>query len=288
MSAGCGWRARPLRAEPPVMRAGRLTRWRSAWTGSWTCALRHRDVGPCGGSDRPKPLASGQRRSLGRVCGRIAVYRPTDVLAGLFGAREGAGVRESCRPSFNLAPTRMVVGLVVGGDGERVLHLYRWGLRHRLFNARAESVATNGAFAGALRARRLAVLADGFFEWQNPGGGRRQPFFFARADGEPLALAGLWDREGGSPACTVITTNAGNDLAGIHDRMPVILERDTLARWLDRADLSEDQREAILRPAPAGTLVHHRVDPRVGDVRNDDPDLIEPFDPPAEPLQLFG
>lgn len=222
------------------------------------------------------------------MCGRIVVYRPMDVLAELFDARERPGVGELFRTSFNLAPTGIVVGLVATGDGERFVSPYRWGLGDRLFNARAETVATSRAFAPALQRRRLAVLADGFFEWKAADGGGRRPVFVHRADGEPLALAGLWGAEDTGPACTVMTTAAGDDLAGIHDRMPVVLGPDALAAWLDPSPMSPACRKAILRPSPAGTLVHHSVDPRVGDVRNDGPELIVPFEPPAEPLRLFG
>ncbi|MFN2503366.1 MAG: SOS response-associated peptidase [Acidimicrobiales bacterium] len=222
------------------------------------------------------------------MCGRIVVYRPADVLAALFDAMEAPGLGESFAPSFNLAPTRTVAGLVVTARGPRVLCPFRWGLRNRLFNARAETAATSRTFAPALRARRLAVLADGFFEWRAGDGGPSQPLYFHRADGEPLALAGLWEREEEVVSCTVMTTAAGEDLAGVHDRMPVVLERNALAAWLGPGELRALRRDAILEPSPAGTLVHHAVDPRVGDVRNDSSDLIDPFDPPAPPLRLFG
>lgn len=214
------------------------------------------------------------------------VSRPVEVLARLLDARESPGLREWYQPSFNLAPTRVVPGLVLAAPGDRVVRPYRWGFGGRLFNARAETVATSRTFGAAWEARPVAVLADGFYEWTGAGD-RRHPLFFRRADGRPLALAGLWEREAEVAACTIITTEAGDDLAGIHDRMPVVLELEELAGWLDPADHGR-RRHRLLAPAPAGTLVHHPVDPRVGDVRNDGSWLIEPVDPPEEPLRLFG
>jgi putative SOS response-associated peptidase YedK len=237
------------------------------------------------------------------MCGRYALARPARELALQFDAVEAPGFREAYEPSHNIAPTRMVAGLALSGPGERVLDVYRWGLvpawaddpsmGGRLFNARAATLATSRAFSDGFERRRLVVLADGFFEWQPGPDGRRRPLFFHRADGRPLALAGLWerwrDRSDGRheplQTCTIVTTEAGPDLAAVHDRMPVILEVPAIDRWLDGRRWDVHRAAALLRPSPAGTLVHHAVDPRVGDVRNDGPDLVRPYDQPE--LRLF-
>ena len=101
--------------------------------------------------------------------------------------------------------------------------------------------------------------------------------------GAPLAMAGIseWWRDKKGPAgappiysCSIITTTASQDMDGIHDRMPVILNPDTFDVWLDPdvEDLSE--LTALVHAAPAGTIVHHPVSPRVGNVRNNDADLV--------------
>ena len=234
------------------------------------------------------------------MCGRISLYSTPERLSRIFDAALDEEVDRDLRPSFNVPPTRPILGVSAVHDGaglQRRLGRYRWGLvpswakdlsmGNRLFNARGETVATKPSFRAAFTARRLAVLADGFYEWEaTPGSGRR-PHYFERSDGEPLAFAGLWEQwwgpatAGRSEAplltCTIITTGAGPDLADIHDRMPVILERDTLDEWLDPDDKDRPELESLITASPAGTLVHHRVDPRVGNVRNDGPDLVEPM-----------
>jgi putative SOS response-associated peptidase YedK len=237
------------------------------------------------------------------MCGRYALARPARELASLFDAAEAPGFRETYEPSHNLAPTRLVAGLAMPRDGDRVLDTYRWGLvpawaedpsiGGRLFNARAATLATSRAFSDAFEHRRLVVLADGFFEWQAGPDGRRRPLLFRRADGRPLALAGLWDRwrdrSHGRPepvqSCTIVTTEAGPDVADVHDRMPVVLEDDALDRWLDPRRCDVHRAATLLHPSPAGTLVRHPVDPRVGDVRNDGPELVEPYE--ERELRLF-
>ena len=96
----------------------------------------------------------------------------------------------------------------------------------------------------------------------------RQPYYFSRADGQPLAFAGLaerWHDKNAGPdaplirSCTVITTSAGPDMTGIHDRMPVILDPATFDVWLDPANEDVEEMRTLLRPPPAGTVVHHRV-----------------------------
>jgi putative SOS response-associated peptidase YedK len=237
------------------------------------------------------------------MCGRYALARPAPELASLFDAAEAPGFHESYEPSYNIAPTREVVGLAMPITGARVLDTYRWGLvpawaddpsiGGRLFNARATTLATSRAFADSFERRRLAVLADGFFEWQPALDGRRRPLFFRRADGRPLAMAGLWERwrsrAHGShellQTCTIVTTEAGPDIVGVHDRMPVVLEDDALDRWLDARRWDVHRAAALLRPSPAGTLVRHAVDPRVGDVRHDGPELVRPYE--ERELRLF-
>lgn len=239
------------------------------------------------------------------MCGRVTLARPLDALAELFDAAASPVLAGSYAPSWNIAPTCPVVGLAGTDPGGRELDYYVWGLRGRFFNARAETITSNGIFAPAVRQRRLAVIADGFYEWEKVDGGRR-PFLFRRADGCPLALAGLWEpwrgevpaasaaatsgRTGPLRAATVVTTGAGPDIEGVHDRMPAVLGPAELDEWLSAGALGPAELSGLVRPAPAGTLVRYRVSPRVGDARNDGPGLVEPYDEPDGPeaLRLFG
>jgi len=231
-------------------------------------------------------------------------------MARYFGAALAEGTDPEHTPSWNVAPTDEVFGVrdrparpegeqesqrEGTSEPERLLMSFRWGLipwwskdatsGSRLFNARSETVATKPSFREAFRERRIIVPADGFYEWHKTKTGSRRPHYFSRADGEPLAFAGLAERwrEKGAPqgtpylrSCTVITTPGGADMAGIHDRMPVILDPATFDLWLDPANDDAEELLALLRPPPAGTVVHHPVGPRVGNVRNNEPALIEP------------
>jgi putative SOS response-associated peptidase YedK len=246
------------------------------------------------------------------MCGRFALFTPPAKIARYFQAdlAEGAGGEHAA--SWNVAPTDSVLGVrdrpvrpagqdpqqpgpaEGGGEPERILTSFRWGLipwwskdaksGSRLFNARGETVTTRASFREAFRERRIIVPADGFYEWHKTKSGTRQPHYFRRADGQPLAFAGLaerWRDKNAGPdtplirSCTVITTAAGPDMSGLHDRMPVILDPATFDLWLDPANEDVEEMRALLRPPPAGTVVHHPVGTRVGNVRNNDAALVE-------------
>jgi len=231
------------------------------------------------------------------MCGRFALYTPPARLARYFQAALADDTEPANTPSWNVAPTDQVLGVrdrpdPDGGEPTRLLMSFRWGLipwwskdvksGSRQFNARSETVMTKPAFREAFRERRIIVPADGFFEWQHSGG-KKQPYFLTRADGEPMAFAGLAERwrDKSAPdaplirSCTVITAPGGADLHGIHDRMPVILDPATFDLWLDPANEDSEELRALLRPPPAGTMVHHPVGSNVGNVANNDPTLIE-------------
>src|SRR5512145_1766858 len=180
------------------------------------------------------------------MCGRFTLFSPQEMLAEIFGVPGGPFPA----PSYNIAPTRQVAAVRVppGGAG-RELALLRWGLipawakeaaiGDRMINARAETASSRHAFGSALRKRRCILPADGFYEWKREGA-RKRPWYVRRADGAPFAFAGLWERwqgEGSDPveSCAILTTDANDLLAPIHDRMPVILAPRDFDLWLDPA-----------------------------------------------------
>jgi putative SOS response-associated peptidase YedK len=231
------------------------------------------------------------------MCGRYVLAIPSDEIAQAFAARFAFGAEAGYSPSFNIPPTAQVLALGESDDGGRLLELYRWGLippRTKdaasgppMHNARAETVATKPSFRAAFSTRRVAIIAQGYYEWRRAPGTPLQPFFISRTDGGLLAFASLWESwrrdEHTVRSTAIVTTAAGPDTEAIHDRTPMILERDTLDLWLDRGEEDREILETILGPAPRGTLVARPVGPRVGKVREDDAGLIDPFEPDRAP-----
>jgi putative SOS response-associated peptidase YedK len=246
------------------------------------------------------------------MCGR---YTSTSSLADLAQVFEVDEVRTEPLPArYNVAPSLDVYAIAVRGRADpekgprRALGTFRWGLvpswakepsaGNRMINARAEGIATKPAFRAALARRRCLIPADAFYEWQprtNPDGrpAGKLPYAVRRRDGQPMALAGLWEiwRPAEAQAdteplrtCTIVTTAANELMAPIHHRMPVVLAPDDWATWLSPdSDLAAV--EGLLRPAPSEWFEVYPVGSLVNNVRNDGPELLDPLPlPPGPPL----
>lgn len=226
------------------------------------------------------------------MCGRYVSATTPDAIASYFGALVTA---ETALPaSWNVAPTNDVYGVVERPDGSRSVEVFHWGLvpmwakdiklGQKMINARAETLAAKGAFRSAFAKRRCLVPMDGFYEWKAvPGHKVKQPYFIHRLDGEPLAVAGLWERwndpDGGVlHSVSVITTTANATMAPVHDRMPVLLSPASWAEWLDPSGHDLVRLGELLVPAPDTLLTMHPVSTAVGNVRSKGPELIEPVE----------
>jgi len=214
------------------------------------------------------------------MCGRFAFYSPTEATAALFGVSKVPEVR----PRYNIAPTQSIAAVRVAADDSRELALLRWGLipfwakepsiGNRMINARAETVAEKPSFRAAYRKRRCLVLADGFYEWRKEVDGKT-PYYISLASGEPFAFAGLWedwhakDSDESLQSAAIITTAANDFMSQLHQRMPVVLEKDSADRWLDGDDqLLSDAAESSPR------FRAWPVDRRVNNARNEGEDLV--------------
>jgi putative SOS response-associated peptidase YedK len=140
-------------------------------------------------------------------------------------------------------------------------------------------VTEKPSFREAFARRRCLVPVDGFYEWSRRGD-RKRPFYFHLRDGEPFAIAGLWERwEGdGGPleTCTLLTTQANELLAPYHDRMPVILRSEDYDLWLDSGVGRGDLLQTLLRPYPHEGMGAYAVSPRVNSPAHDSPRCVEP------------
>ena len=228
------------------------------------------------------------------MCGRMTLTRSAEEIAQVFElASEPAALAEPdglpLRPRYNIAPSQPVLTVVRSEGGVRGFAWKTWGLLpgwapdpsigSKLFNARGETVDAKPSFRSAFKRSRCLVVADGFYEWSARSRGHR-PYWFHPREGGLLAFAGLHEHSsvGQGPAidsCTVITTEANEDLAGVHARMPVVLSKVVWKDWLD-PDSELDDLKRLLVPAPAGTLLALAVSRRVNEPRHDDPHCLDP------------
>lgn len=196
---------------------------------------------------------------------------------------------------FNIAPTQQAPVVREGASGREVA-LLRWGLvpfwakdlkiGTSMINARSEGIEAKPAFRDAVKSRRCVVPATGFFEWQGEPG-RKQPYAITVPGLELLAFAGLWERwkpPEGEPVetFTIVTTDANESVAKIHDRMPVILPLDAVDTWLTAPP---DEARQLLKPY-AGPLELRPVGKYVSNVNNEGPECLADAPPsPPEPRQ---
>jgi putative SOS response-associated peptidase YedK len=150
-------------------------------------------------------------------------------------------------------------------------------------NAMAETVDTKPVFREAFKRRRCLVPIDAFYEWQKLGPKEKQPYAIALADRSIMALAGLWETWR-SPinetvrSFTIVTTMPNELCAPIHNRMPAILAPDAWPVWLGESEVIADTvKDLVAQPYPAEGMTCWPVSARVGNVRNNDPSLIEPI-----------
>jgi len=125
------------------------------------------------------------------------------------------------------------------------------------------------------------VPLDSFYEWKKIGNGK-QPYAIALKGGGLMAMAGLWETWR-SPAgerirsFTIVTTTPNELCAELHNRMPVVLKPEAWPAWLGEEPADPAQLKALLAPYPSDDMVSWPVSARVGNVKNNDPSLIEPI-----------
>jgi putative SOS response-associated peptidase YedK len=202
---------------------------------------------------------------------------------------------------FNVAPTVMVPILWLDRESDELeLNQARWGLvphwwsREKLptftHNARIEEATTSGMWREPLRRQRCLVPAEGWYEWKEielvdskTGEVRKakQPHLIRLPSGGLLGFAGImswWRAPGKEPllTCSILTRDAVESLADVHDRMPVALAKDAHSAWLDRKLSDACELLALAREKTIRDLVHYPVSTRVNVALNDDATLIEP------------
>ena len=172
------------------------------------------------------------------MCGRFTLYLTYKDLLEIFHVDEIL----SYEPRYNIAPSQEVLA-VREEEEKRHLVLLRWGLippwaddpkiAFRTINARSETAHKTPSFRSAFKKQRCLIPASGFYEWKREGKSK-QPFYIQRKDSQPMAFAGLWehweDQKGEEriESCTILTTNANQEVSQVHDRMPVILEPENI------------------------------------------------------------
>jgi len=232
------------------------------------------------------------------MCGRYRLSRRKQVVEEYF----DSPMEDDWNPRYNIAPTQNVP-IIRQNPKEpvRKMSLVRWGLipswakdpsaGARMINARSETAHIKPAFRDALKCRRCLIPADAFYEWKRIGKSK-QPYCFEVNEGELFGFAGIWDRwknasDNAVETCSILTTTPNAVTAGVHDRMPVILDIDSYYLWLDPGMKDVDLVSELLKPCSATIMRFYPVSARVNQVVNDDEECSTPVKPVHTQNQLL-
>lgn len=231
------------------------------------------------------------------MCGRYTLQQ-IDALKRLIESLTGESY-DQFMARYNVAPTQRNPVVRTDHSGKRKLVQMRWGMAPLRptgtkaeavhFNARSEEVLAKPTFRTAARSRRCAVPADGFFEWKRCDEKHRQPHLISLRDRQPFCIAGLYDEATAAQpdAYALLTCGPNRLMADIHHRMPVILEGEGLARWLDPAPLNETEMSRLCVPFADNRMQAWPVGEFVNSARHDTHECVEPVAPFSSPQGAF-
>jgi putative SOS response-associated peptidase YedK len=222
------------------------------------------------------------------MCGRYRLTSRENEIAEYFDITSDV----EWAPRYNIAPSQQVAVIRQrrrDEQGVREFCQMRWGLipywakdplGFKTINAMSETASSKPAFREAMKWRRCLIPANGFYEWQKIGRKEKQPYNIGMVDDSLFAMAGLWDRwkdpeNKGIETCTILTTRTNALLTDIHDRMPVIIGKDSYDLWLDRGVTDPEKVTDLLQPFDPRLMKKYPVSTRVNSVNNDDEGCIE-------------
>jgi putative SOS response-associated peptidase YedK len=219
------------------------------------------------------------------MCGRFTLSYKSKELQLELGLPE---TQLDWQPRYNIAPSQAIAS-ILSADTKKMEFL-RWGLvpgwakdieiGNRLINARSETIMEKPSFRNAFARRRCLILADGFYEWKKAKmkGTPSQPYYFHLEEKKPFALAGIWEiwhaPDGSELWSTAIITCEANDiLKPVHDRMPVIFDKNQMFTWLE--DRSQKELVEMMQPYSSEKMKSYMVGKAVNSPFNDTPECIE-------------
>lgn len=221
-----------------------------------------------------------------RMCGRFTLYHSWSEVHDAFNLIRPVDVGRNVPPRYNIAPTQVVL-FVSEIEEQRRLMEGRWWLvpfwakevpKWTLFNARSEDAYKKPAFRESFKSKRCLIPADGFYEWTKAEDGGKDPHYIFLPGHEPFAFAGLWatNDDLDITSCTILTTTAAKEIEHLHNRMPIILSRNTYDEWLNVNTSVEDARQ-LLGHNQGSELTSYRVSREVNSSKASSAELIKPI-----------
>lgn len=199
------------------------------------------------------------------MCGRFALGVPASQIIEQFELNEDLeNIERKLEQRYDVRPSEQILAIVSGSsEKSRKISFFKWGHQFKwtkglLFNARKEKLSESKFWRKSYQERRSIIPASAFYEWQEIGKKKRQPWEIKAESGEILGMAAIWneivDKKSGEIIewCSVITTEACSGLREIHNhgpnrhRQPAIINRENYNKWLDSSLKDFDELAPLL------------------------------------------
>ncbi|WP_442599722.1 SOS response-associated peptidase [Neobacillus sp. D3-1R] len=222
------------------------------------------------------------------MCGRFTLTATIEQLLDRFDIEHFLN-EEDYSPNYNIAPSQSVLAVINNGT-ENKMGFLRWGLippwakdssiGYKMINARSETLMEKPSFKPAYQKKRCLIIADSFYEWKRIDPKTKTPMRIKLKSDELFGMAGLWEKwispEGQSIfSCTVITTTPNELVKDIHDRMPVIIQRENEKTWLDPSITDTAVLNQLLKPLDKELMEAYEVSSLVNSPKHNTIELIE-------------
>jgi putative SOS response-associated peptidase YedK len=194
---------------------------------------------------------------------------------------------EFYKPNYNCAPSQKLPVITNSEPGQ--LSYFKWGLipfwakdpkiGYKLINTRAESITKKPSFKNAFKKRRCLIPANGFYEWKKDK--NKTPYRIFLKSEEIFSMAGIWEtwKDGeGKPVHTfsIITTTPNKLMEDIHNRMPVILPKESEQSWI--RENNENDLLHLLKSFDENLMTAYPVSKKVNSPANNDDSIILPVE----------
>ena len=192
-------------------------------------------------------------------------------------------------PSYNISPGQDVP-VIIKEEKFNKVKLMKWGLTpfwvkdlkefKPFINLRKESFKEKPHFYRYLKNRRCIIPSNGFYEWKKELK-TKTPYFISLKDESLFSFAGIYDiykdEEREIISFAIITTKPNDKIKEIHDRMPVILDKEKEKIWLDNNYQEYDNLINFLKPFPDDLINIFEVSTLVNNPENNFKELILPY-----------
>lgn len=224
--------------------------------------------------------------TMHHMCGRFTLYSPSDVIQEYFELTD----LYPFAANYNVAPSQPVLALRENEIKERLAVPLNWGLIPRwmkedkisssnMINARVETVHEKPSFKSPFKYHRCLIAANGYYEWKKEKD-HKQPTYMHLENDHPFGFAGIWEHwqnADGSviESCAILTQEANKQLSEVHHRMPVIINKDNFAAWLDTQNQDVNDIQTLLSSIAFPSMQITPVSTMVNNPRNNTPECIK-------------